>query len=129
MAKTVICTLVAGQIWDKTGKPGTSIVAVLDVYSQTGSAPTRLSISQTQTLKLNYGDRIKCISGRVGVTINPGTSAGMFVLFADSASCTNWNFRTELEMNDETTKQIHRGEVSVADDIGNISRGTGASAR
>ena len=129
MTKTVVCRFVTGQSWSKGGKPQSAVVAVLDIHRQTGGAPQRLSINQSQTLKLNYGDRIKCVSGSVGVLINPGTTAGMFILFADSPSCTSWNYRTELVMDDETTKQhAQRGKVHVTEDIGNTSRITSASS-
>ena len=127
MAKTVICTFVMGNSWEQ-GKPEVRLAAVLDIYPNAGGEPRRLAVGKTQTLKLNYGDRIKCISGTLVVLVNPGTQAGAFRLFPNSPACVNWNDRTDLEMNDDTTKHRHRGKISVTGDIGNISRITGSSS-
>lgn len=123
MAKTVVCKLITGNSWEN-GKPEIRLAAVLDIYSSAGGSPRRLVVVKTQTIILNYGDRIKCVSGKIGVLINPGTPAGVFVLLPDLPSCVNWHQRTELEMNDETTKHIHRNQVLVAKEIGNLERGT-----
>ena len=134
MAKTVVCRIVTGnsasfdkQNTKQTG--GKSVVSVLDIYPRSGGEARRLTISQTQILKLNYGDRIRCVSGSVVVLINPGTPAGTFVLYPNLPSCVSWNHRTELEMNDETTKHIHRGKIGVADDIGAVNRAAGGFTR
>jgi hypothetical protein len=128
MAKTAICTFITNQSLNKGGKSKPTLSAVLYVYPNSGGDARRYTICKTQTVKLNYGDRIECVSGNVVVLINPGTQAGAFILRPDLPSCVNWNERTELEINDETTKHIHRGKVSVGRDIGNVSRIAGASS-
>jgi len=124
MAETVICRVIA-----KTTGGVADSVSMLDIYSHSGAAPRRLAICQSQTLKLSYGDRIKCVSGTVAVVINPGTPAGSFILYANLPSGAAWNQRTELEMNDETTKNIHRGKISVANDIGATNTAAGGFTR
>lgn len=128
MTRTVVCRLITGNSWE-SGKSAIRLTAILDIYSQSSGAPRRLVVAKTQTLTLNYGDRIKCISGRIGILINPGTPAGAFILLPDLPSCVRWNERTELEINDETTKHIHRGEISVMDDMGNVQIQTGGVTR
>jgi hypothetical protein len=128
MAKTVVYRLINGNSW-QSRKSEIRLAAVLDIFTNGGSEPRRMVVCETQTLTLNYGDRIKCISGKIGVLINPGTPAGAFVLLPDLPSCVSWNERTELEMNDETTKHIHRGEIRVMEDIGTIQTSTGATTR
>ncbi len=128
MAKTVICRLVTGNA-PENGRFDNRPAAVLDIYRNSGGKPQRLIVCQTQTLKLNYGDRLKCISGKIVVVINPGTPAGAFVLLPDLPSCVRWNERTELEINDAATQHIHRGGISVMDDIGTMQAKTGGTTR
>lgn len=128
MAQTVICRLITGNSWE-SGKSEIRLAAAVDIYSQAGGAPRRLVIAKSQTIQLNYGDRIKCVSGKIGVLINPGTPAGAFVLLPDLLACKSWNERTELEINDETTKHIHRGEIKVMQDIGTVQTKTGGTTR
>lgn len=128
MAKTVVCRLITGNSWE-SGKSAIRLAAILDIYSNSGGEPRRLVVAKTQTIKLNYGDHLKCVSGKIGVLINPGTPAGAFVLLPDLPFCVRWNERTELEINDETTKHIHRGEIRVIDDIGTIQTSAGGTTR
>ncbi|HLM60037.1 MAG TPA: hypothetical protein VK308_04485, partial [Pyrinomonadaceae bacterium] len=71
-----------------------------------------LTIAKSQDYKLSFGDTIKCISGTAAVMINPGTPAGTFLLRA--------KINPELEINQETTKILHRGTVTVNHDIGSV---------
>lgn len=120
MSKTVMCRIIPAKTQNSSGANQTSGVAILEIHS-VGGAARRFTIAKSQDLKLNFGDTIKCVSGKAAVMINPGTPAGTFLL--DPKTC------PELEINDETTKILQRGKVSVGEDIGNTTRGTGATTR
>ena len=124
MSKTVICRILPTDA--KTSHGG---IVMIDVLPASGSTAWQLTAARPQDLKLQYGDTLKCVSGTAAVLINPGTSAGMFILCKTLPPNADWKTRTELEINDETTKIIHRGRISVTNDIGNTSRSTGATTR
>lgn len=121
MSKTVICRVIPQAV------NGTGGVAILEIHSK-GEA-RRLTISRSQDYKLEHGDTIKSISGKIAVMINPGTGAGMFVLLPQVTAGSDWKFRTELVIDDESTKIISRGTPTVSGDIGNVSRIGGFSTR
>ena len=128
MANTVVYRLITGNSWE-TGNSKRGLAAVLELYSHSGGAPRRVVVCETQTLVLNYGDRLKCVSGQISILINPGTAAGAFRLFSNLPACVNWNDRTELEINYETTKHIQRGAIGAMNDIGTIQTKSGGVTR
>ena len=130
MSNTVICRILPTNQQNAAGhnqSNGTGIV-ILEIHPASGAA-RRMSIAKQQDLKLGYGDKIVSIAGKAGVLINPGSPAGIFILCPHVPPNSDWKVRTELEINDETTKAINRGSISVTQDIGNISRGTGGATR
>jgi len=133
MANTVICRIIptseSAVLGNGQAKAATS-VATLDVYPASGSVQWQLTVGKQHDLKLQFGDRIKCVSGAAVVMINPGTIAGAFLLCKKLPAKSDWKFRTELEINDETTRPMHRnGKIEFAKDIGSINRATGATTR
>lgn len=117
MGQTVICRVMP------KAEHGIKVV-MLDVFPANGGVQWQLRTSQTQDLKLQFGDRLKCVSGSAVVLINPGTSAGAFILSSKLPAQHDAKERTELEINEETTRIVHRGQITFARDIGNTSRGT-----
>lgn len=107
---------------------GKSPVIILEIIRK-GAAPQRVTVAGTQVVALEFGDRLRCVAGFAAVLINPGTGAGAFILCAQIPPQANWNYRTELEINEETTRIISRGKMWAAGDIGNTQRGTGAVSR
>lgn len=103
-------------------------IATLEL-TRKGGQSQKLVISGPQKFVLNYGDHLRAISGTGVVMINPGTRTGMFILTPNLPPNADWKFRTELEINDEATRVIPRGSIQIAEDIGNISRGTGGTTR
>lgn len=117
---------------NKTGKtPAMGSMVVLGLHKRGIEGTKRLIISRTQDLDLSIGDTIKCLSGMALVMINPGTPAGAFILCPQIPFGSDFNskYRTELQINTETTRIVHRGEIEVSKDIGNIIRSTGATTR
>ncbi len=132
MAKTVVCRILptnASALQRNNQKSGANNVVILDIYPVSGSAAWQLSIARQHDLKLQFGDKIKCVSGTAGVLINPGTQAGMFILTKQAPPHSDEKIRAELEINDETTRHIQRGKITSAQDIGTLLRGTGAVTR
>ena len=132
MAKTVICRILPTEARAAHGnnqRQGAGGIVILDVYPASGSTAWQLTTARPQDLKLTYGDTLKCVSGKAAVLINPGTPSGIFILCPRLPPNADWKIRTELEINDETTKTVHRGKISLTDDIGTILRGTGAVTR
>lgn len=132
MSKTAICRILPTDelSFSKNGQAkGGGKVVTLDVYPASGAVQWQLCVAQPHDLKLQTGDRIKCASGAAVVLINPGTQAGAFVLFKTLPSKSDWKFRTELEISDETISHIQRGSIQATKDIGNIIRATSATTR
>ena len=116
----------------KTGKTcAMGSMVIIGLHKRGIEGTKRLVISRTQDLVLNIGDTIKCLSGMALVTINPGTPAGVFILCPQIPFGEDFHskYRTEIQINTETTKIVHRGEIKVSKDIGNIMRSTGATTR
>jgi len=128
MTERFTCRFITGNNWDG-GKQNVHLNALLDIYPGSGGKTRRLAIYQTQSLELSYGDRIKCLSGEISVLIKLSRArSGFFVLVANSPSCIKPHYRTELVMNDKATRAHQGGTISVADDIGSISKFAGASS-
>lgn len=105
----------------------TGAVVIVELIRKNGT-PQKVLIVRAQDFSMNFGDRIRSIAGTAVVMINPGTKAGAFILSAQAPN-NNWKHRTELEINEETTRILNRGAVSKVEDIGNLTRGTGAVTR
>lgn len=121
MGQTVICRVLPN------GERANKIV-VLDVRTAAGNE-WQLKTAQPQNLKLQYGDRLRCVSGSAVVLINPGTRAGAFILKPQLPAKPDWKERVELVINDETTRAIARGQIVVSADIGTTQTATGATTR
>lgn len=131
MAKTVICRILptSTKNLQRSNQPnGANDVVILEIHPSSGAA-WRLTAAKSQDLKLQFGDTIKSISGTAGVLINPGTPAGMFILCPQVPPNSDWKMRAELEINEETTKHIHRPKISVGGDIGTVLTGGTATTR
>jgi len=131
MSDTLICRILptnASALHGNSQAKGASGVVTLDIRPASG-APWQLNVGKAHDLKLHFGDKIKCVSGAAAVMINPGTQAGMFVLCKQVPPNSDGKFRTELEITDELTRYINRGKIHIADDIGSVGRGTGATTR
>jgi len=131
MAKTVICRILPTKPQSSSGpnqSNSTYNVVTLEIHPSVG-ASWRLTAAKSQDLKLQFGDTIKCVSGTAAVLINPGSLAGMFILCPQVPPGSDAKVRTELEINDETTKAIHRGKITFAKDIGNVQLGGTATTR
>ena len=131
MAKTVICRILPTNQQNAAGRNQSSSansIVILEIYPASGAA-WRLTVAKSQDLKLQFGDKIKCVSGTAGVLINPGSPSGMFVLCPQVHPGSDAKVRTELEIDDETIKAIHRGAISATKDIGNIQLGGTATTR
>lgn len=125
----VICRITAyEQRGNQSRATGTGAVIILEI-SRNGGAPQRLVVARTQNISLEMGDRIKCVSGLAIVMINPGTGAGVFILCPQLPPNADWKYRTELEINEETTRVISRGQIKFTNDIGTILRATSAVSR
>lgn len=101
--------------------------ATVDV--RTKNRTQRMLIAGTTELDLNMGDSIKCILGTTVAYINPGTPAGAYILTSMLPLQNDGKYVTELVLNEHTTRYIHRGKISVAEDMGNTSRTTGLVVR
>lgn len=130
MANTIICRILptGAAAFQGSGQAKGNNVVTLDIYPASGAA-WQLRVAQPHDLKLHSGDKIKCVSGAAAVLINPGTPAGIFILVKQLPPNSDWKTRTELEINDETTRHIHRGNISVAKDIGTVLTGGTATTR
>jgi len=132
MAKTVICQILPteGGKWNgKNSQAGASKIVILEIYSAAAGNSRQLVLAKPYRVNLSFGDRIKCVSGAAAVLVNPSTQAGAFILTQQIPYGAAWNHRTEIELNDETTKILHRGKVSTTGDIGSINHGGGYSIR
>ncbi len=121
----VICRILANNASD-AGKSAGAVV-IVKLIRVNGTAQ-KIPIARSQDFLMNFGDRIKAVSGKAVVMINPGTQAGAFFI-SPQAPKNDWKHRAELEINEETTRIRHRGAVSKVEDIGNLTRGTGAATR
>lgn len=116
---TIICRILANN--------AAKGVVLIELIKKDGAA-RQIPIARAQDFSVNFGDRLKSLAGTAIVMINPGTKAGTFIL-SPNAPKNDWKHRVELEINEETTKIIARGHISVADEIGSITRATGATTR
>lgn len=103
-------------------------VAILEITTK-NRPPRRITIDKTQDILMNFGDKIKSISGTVVIMINPGMASGLFILSPKIPKNADWKHRTELEINKVTTSVIQRGEIRVSEDIGTVLTSTGATTR
>lgn len=103
-------------------------VAILEITTK-NRPPRRITIDKTQDILMNFGDKIKSISGTVVIMINPGMASGLFILSPKIPKNADWKHRTELEINKVSTSVIQRGEIRVAEDIGTVLTSTGAVTR
>lgn len=117
----VTCKIMAyGQPLKNGAKSYENNPVIILELTRTGGEAHRFTVAGAQNISMNAGDRLKCVSGCAVVMINPGTGAGTFVLCPQIPPHADWKFRTELEINEETTKIIHRGKITFAKDIGGI---------
>jgi hypothetical protein len=113
----------------KQGTPGIDTAGVVTLDVTTGSRTKRLNLVTAHDLHLNMGDTIKCISGGAVAMIDPGTSAGAYILTARLPLQNTGKYVTLLRINAETTRRISRGNIHVAEDIGNINHAVTATSR
>ncbi|MBX7061739.1 MAG: hypothetical protein K1X52_08775 [Pyrinomonadaceae bacterium] len=102
--------------------------AVLDL-TRKGAKTKRLTVASGQNLVLDFGDRLKAVQGTAVVMMNPGTRACAFILTPQLPPNADWKCRTELEIDEESTRMILRGEIYVRQDIGNTTRATSDTTR
>lgn len=103
-------------------------VAILELTTK-NRPPRRITIDKTQDILMNFGDKIRSISGTVVIMINPGMASGLFILSPKIPPNADWKHRTELEINKVSTSVIQRGEIRVAEDIGTVLTSTAAVSR
>lgn len=82
---------------------GTGEVSVLQIQSAEGGIRENLIFRKGQNITLVFGDKIKCVAGKVLLFFhpNPGSSR----LHTLSAQPNGEKEKTEVEVNEETTKQ------------------------
>jgi len=102
--------------------------AILDL-TRKGAKTKRLTIISGQNLVLDFGDRLKAVHGTAVVMMNPGTRAGTFILTPHVPLNADWKCRTELEIDEESTRLILRGEIYVRQDIVTTARATSNTTR
>lgn len=107
---------------------GTSGTAILEITKK-NRKPERRTISQTQDIIMDFGERIKSLAGTVVVMINPGMASGLFILSPKIPANADWKHRMEIEINRETTSVIQRGEIKVGEDIGTVLTATSSTTR
>ncbi len=122
-----MCKLLASQSSQNGKAAGMS--SILEVFPVSGNS-YKLIVPNNIMAQFNFGDRIKSISGTTVVLVKPGTQAGAFILSPYLPANPRWNHRTELEINEESTKNIPReGEIKFKNDIGNTTRATSSTTR
>lgn len=106
-ARTIECLIVPvnprAQNNSQRQVSGTGDVSVLQIQSAEGVSRENLIFRKGQKITLIFGDKIKCISGKVALFFHPDPgSSRMHTL---SAHPNGEKEKTEVEVNEETTKQ------------------------
>ncbi len=113
----------------KQGTPGIDTTGVVTLDVTTGRRTQRINLLSAHDFHLSMGDSIKCISGTAVAMIDPGTSAGAFILTTRPPLQNDGKYVTLLQINVHTTRRISRGSVQVMDDMGNINHAVTSTTR
>lgn len=122
-----MCKLLASQS-SQNGRAAAAAGSILEIFPAAGN-PYKIIVAKNIMAQFNFGDRIKSVAGTTIVLVKPGTRAGAFILSPHLPVNPAWNQRTELEINDESTKNIPRGEINLKKDIGNTTFATSSTTR
>ena len=82
---------------------GTGEVSVLQIQSAEGGTRENLIFRKGQNITLVFGDKVRCVAGKVMLFFHP--DPGSSRLHTLSAQPNGENEKTEVEVNEETTKQ------------------------
>lgn len=108
---------------------GTGPVARLEITSIATGRMRQVTVCKLLNLQFNLGDKIRCISGRTLVLINPNSPAGFKYLAEKPEILSSKKWQNELTLNKTATKARHRGKASFFEGIGNDVGLTGTSTR
>lgn len=112
-----------------SSKPDNKATSTATIDVKKSGKVQRYNVTSPMDLQLEMGDQIKCIFGTAVALINPGSPAGAYFLTPNPPPNSDGKSLTVLTIDAKTTREIHRGSISVAPDIGNVIRATSDTTR